>query len=68
MYVVEIEPSLDSVVDHERTVHLERQGFFREDIVMFWAAELASALEYLHCQRICHRRVLTLFFVNYITD
>lgn len=37
------------------SVHLERRGFIREEVVRFWMAELSSALEYLHQQRIIHR-------------
>lgn len=36
-------------------VHLERRGRLDEEIVRFWAAELASAVHYLHRQRIIHR-------------
>ncbi len=36
-------------------VHLDRKGTIQEDTVRFWMAELASALEYLHRQRIIHR-------------
>lgn len=37
------------------SVHLERKGQIQEDVVRFWMAELSSALEYLHQQRIIHR-------------
>ncbi|KXN88488.1 Serine/threonine-protein kinase 32A [Leucoagaricus sp. SymC.cos] len=46
---------LDLMLGGDLRFHLERQGFFREDIVKFWIAELASALEYLHRRRIIHR-------------
>jgi serine/threonine kinase 32 len=36
-------------------VHLERKGYIAEEVVRFWVAELASALDYLHRQRIIHR-------------
>lgn len=39
------------------SVHLERRGFIREEVVAFWMAELSCALEYLHQQRIIHRYV-----------
>lgn len=41
------------------SVHLERSGHIKEEIVRFWIAELACALEYLHRQRIIHRYVVT---------
>ena len=34
---------------------MERRGGISEDVARFWIAEIASALEYLHCQRIIHR-------------
>ncbi|KAJ3573124.1 hypothetical protein NP233_g2624 [Leucocoprinus birnbaumii] len=46
---------LDLMLGGDLRFHLERQGYIREDIVVFWVAELASALAYLHQQRICHR-------------
>ena len=39
------------------TVHLERKGVIEEAVVKFWVAELASAISYLHKQRIIHRCV-----------
>ena len=36
-------------------VHLDRKVYIKEEVVRFWIAELASALEYLHRQRIIHR-------------
>lgn len=36
-------------------VHLERKGPLPESVVAFWLAQLASALTYLHKQRIIHR-------------
>ena len=36
-------------------VHLERLRYIPEKVVRFWTAELSSALEYLHKQRIIHR-------------
>lgn len=38
-------------------VHLERLRYIPETVVKFWMAELSSALEYLHRQRIIHRYV-----------
>lgn len=38
-------------------VHLERLRYIPETVVRFWVAELSSALEYLHRQRIIHRFV-----------
>jgi serine/threonine protein kinase len=54
-------------------VHLERKGHLPEEVVRFWVAELASALEYLHRQRIIHRLGLpslpcTLYAYNYFSD
>ena len=40
---------------HLPAVHLERLRYIPETIVRFWMAELSSALEYLHRQRIIHR-------------
>jgi len=50
-------------ISHSRpsTVHLERKGFIPEEVVRFWVAELSSALEYLHRQKIIHRWVSILF-------
>jgi len=46
-----------NVVCLSRIVHLERKGHIQEDVVRFWIAELSSALEYLHRQRIIHRDI-----------
>jgi len=35
--------------------HLDRIGYFSEDVVRFYAAELSSAIAYLHEKRIVHR-------------
>ncbi|KAI0925868.1 hypothetical protein AcW1_008185 [Taiwanofungus camphoratus] len=35
--------------------HLERSGRIPEEVVRFWIAEISSAIEYLHRQRIMHR-------------
>lgn len=39
-------------------VHLERLGSLPEDTVKFYVAEIASALAFLHQNRIMHRSVL----------
>ncbi|KAF9442104.1 kinase-like protein [Macrolepiota fuliginosa MF-IS2] len=46
---------LDLMLGGDLRFHLERQRYIPEDTVMFWVAELASALDYLHRQRIIHR-------------
>ena len=38
-------------------VHMERKGEINESCVRFWTAELASACNYLHRQKIIHRSV-----------
>ena len=40
---------------HTHTVHMERKGEINERCVRFWTAELASACNYLHRQKIIHR-------------
>lgn len=44
---------------------MERQGYIKEDVVRFWLAELSSAIEYLHGQRIIHRYVLLRVHVGF---
>ncbi|CAL1716893.1 unnamed protein product [Somion occarium] len=46
---------LDLMLGGDLRFHLERRGRMEEEIVRFWAAELASAVHYLHMQRIIHR-------------
>ncbi|KAK7690560.1 hypothetical protein QCA50_005658 [Cerrena zonata] len=46
---------LDLMLGGDLRFHLERRGRLDEEIVRFWAAELASAVHYLHRQRIIHR-------------
>ncbi|KAJ7596661.1 kinase-like domain-containing protein [Mycena floridula] len=46
---------LDLMLGGDLRFHLERKGRISEEVVMFWVAELSSALEYLHRQRIIHR-------------
>jgi len=46
---------LDLMLGGDLRFHLERRGRLDESIVRFWAAELASALDYLRKQRIIHR-------------
>ena len=36
-------------------VHLERAGPISEEVVRFYVAELALAIDYLHSKRIVHR-------------
>lgn len=46
---------LDLMLGGDLRFHLESRGDLSENVVQFWAAELASALVYLHKQRIIHR-------------
>jgi serine/threonine kinase 32 len=48
---------LDLMLGGDLRFHLERKGRISEEVVRFWVAELASALEYLHRQRIIHRDI-----------
>ncbi|KAF4571349.1 hypothetical protein EYR36_008678 [Pleurotus pulmonarius] len=48
---------LDLMLGGDLRFHLERKGQIQEDVVRFWMAELSSALEYLHQQRIIHRDI-----------
>lgn len=38
-----------------RIVHLERQGLLSEEVVRFYIAEIALAIDYLHSKKIVHR-------------
>ncbi|TBU33457.1 kinase-like protein [Dichomitus squalens] len=46
---------LDLMLGGDLRFHLERLRYIPENVVRFWTAELSSALEYLHKQRIIHR-------------
>ncbi|KAH6913280.1 kinase-like domain-containing protein [Coprinopsis sp. MPI-PUGE-AT-0042] len=46
---------LDLMLGGDLRFHLERKGHMGEEVVRFWVAELACALDYLHGQRIIHR-------------
>jgi len=46
---------LDLMLGGDLRFHLDRKVYIKEEVVRFWIAELACALEYLHCQRIIHR-------------
>ncbi|KZP22754.1 kinase-like protein [Athelia psychrophila] len=48
---------LDLMLGGDLRFHLERQQGVPENVVRFWMAEVASALEYLHQQRIIHRDI-----------
>ncbi|KAF8640281.1 hypothetical protein AX16_010176 [Volvariella volvacea WC 439] len=48
---------LDLMLGGDLRFHLERKGHITEESVIFWVAELASALEYLHRKRIIHRDI-----------
>jgi serine/threonine kinase 32 len=48
---------LDLMLGGDLRFHLERNGRLQEDAVCFWVAELSSALDYLHRQRIIHRDI-----------
>ena len=38
-------------------VHLDRAGAMSEDVVRFYIAEIAMAIDYLHSKKIVHRYV-----------
>ncbi|KAI0784196.1 kinase-like protein [Abortiporus biennis] len=46
---------LDLMLGGDLRFHLERRGHLDEEVVRFWGAELASALDFLRRQRIIHR-------------
>ncbi|TPX31709.1 hypothetical protein SmJEL517_g05012 [Synchytrium microbalum] len=46
---------LDLMLGGDLRFHLDRMGCFKEDMVRFYAAEIACALDYLHSKRIVHR-------------
>jgi serine/threonine kinase 32 len=48
---------LDLMTGGDLRFHLERKGCISESIVNFWTAELSSALNYLHRQKIIHRDI-----------
>ncbi|KAI0346281.1 kinase-like protein [Trametopsis cervina] len=48
---------LDLMLGGDLRFHLERKGRLDEDVVKFWVAELAEALNYLRKQRIIHRDI-----------
>jgi serine/threonine kinase 32 len=49
-------------ISQKRSVHLDRLGSFSEDVVRFYAAELSSAIAYLHEKKIIHRYVSPLLY------
>lgn len=46
---------LDLMLGGDLRFHLERAGPMREDVVRFYVAEVALALDALHAKRIIHR-------------
>ncbi|TPX38463.1 hypothetical protein SeMB42_g06728 [Synchytrium endobioticum] len=46
---------LDLMLGGDLRFHLDRMGVFNEDMLRFYAAEIGSALDYLHSKRIVHR-------------
>lgn len=48
---------LDLMLGGDLRFHLDRSGNMREDIVRFYVAELALALDYLHSMHIVHRDI-----------
>ena len=46
---------LDLMLGGDLRFHLDRMGFFKEEMVRFYCAEIACALDYLHSKRIVHR-------------
>lgn len=55
MYALLFRSTAIVLICYAHSVHLERKGRLSEEVVRFWIAELSSALEYLHRQRIIHR-------------
>jgi len=48
---------LDLMLGGDLRFHMERKGEINENCVRFWTAELASACNYLHRQKIIHRDI-----------
>lgn len=48
---------LDLMLGGDLRFHMERRANLAENVVLFWTAEIASGLEYLHRQRIIHRDI-----------
>jgi serine/threonine kinase 32 len=50
---------ISELVQELRIVHLDRAGAMSEDVVRFYIAEIAMAIDYLHSKKIVHRYVTT---------
>ena len=50
---------LDLMLGGDLRFHLDRQGTLPEEVVRFYVAELAMALDFLHRKGIVHRYVRT---------
>ncbi len=48
---------LDLMLGGDIRFHLDRAGPMKEDTVLFYVAEVASALQYLHSKDIVHRDI-----------
>lgn len=46
---------LDLMLGGDLRFHLDRMGTMKEDMVRFWIAQLAHAVDYLHSKGIMHR-------------
>ena len=46
---------LDLMLGGDLRFHLDRMGFMKEEMVRFYVAEIALALDYLHKKGIVHR-------------
>lgn len=57
---------LDLMLGGDLRFHLERAGPMREDVVRFYVAELALALNALHSRRIIHRQVSFCIYISVI--
>lgn len=58
---------LDLMLGGDLRFHLDRMGFMTEEMVRFWVAQLALALDYLHRKGIVHRCAWSLLEARKLT-